>query len=78
MAECFEIDLLMKYKSDYLVILHTWSKKFAHFFNQGKKVRGLFFFNSENMPFLCIVYSFRAYKVVSLGEYTNLVYLGLF
>ena len=68
----------MMYKSDYLVILHTWSKKFAHLLHQGKKVRGLFFFNSENMPFLCIVYSFRAYKVVSLGEYTNLVYLGLF
>ena len=30
-------DLFMKYKSDYLVILQNWSKKFAHFLHQVKK-----------------------------------------
>ena len=70
-------DLLMKYKSDYLVILHTWSKKFTYFLHQGKKVRGLFFSNFENIPFICIIHSIRAFKVVSLGEYFNLVSLDL-
>ena len=71
-------DLLMKYKSDYLVILHTCFEKIRALSPSGEKVRDLFFFNSENILLMCIViYLIRAYNAVPLGEYINLVSLGL-
>ena len=63
--------------ADKFIVIALELKKFAHFFHQGKKVRGLFFSNSENVPFICIIHSIRAFKVVSLGEYFNLVSLDL-